>query len=895
MPYTIPDGAFQAYSSGSMTPEDAALLSADIESGRATHPSVNIKAQETPSYEVPAAAMLAYQNGQMSPEDRKLLEADIDSGRAKIKQQAPPVQPQAPQQGGGIWDTIKGVPSAIYEQVTGAQRSTPEVEAAPTWEKMPEYSKFFSMPTFNAALGTMFTGSEEEAKIVAVNAGIDLADPNQARKDAKGNWFFKSPTDGNWYAQKPGLRATDIPGVVGGAVLGTAAAMAAPVVGGLTGLSGLPALALGAAGTEGLVQAGIEGTQKYASGDFNAETIPMAMALGGALPVAGAGASRLKQTAVNALETPRLTQETMQAVGEAVMPNRAPRVPFQGAGVAEDGTSIIPEVMRGPAKKAAITPEQIKSSEVVNPRGPLEMDTESLIRRTPEQAQAYKDLTQKAADGNVKAQKELAESLRIDPKVVEAAKEGGYIDYLQPDHMSTDFAFKELQQLSKSQKGSVLRDQEQIGLNAIGEQAVKMIKEFGATEDLGGLSDTIKEGMDKTVRQLKYKASAIYNGIRNEIPAGTEAKLDNLKNYFDSRLSELGSPDKLPAVERDVYNKFFKDPDSINTYAFLDDQRQLVGADIGQFGKLNNKEKKFMGKIYGALTKDQEATLASKNKDLIGQWNNAKAVTRLQKGVEDDMRVLFGKKFDNNIVNKLLESNNALKKTDADKFAKLIKSVPEKYRQEFTASALLKAFGNATENGRLNFKTFSNWYDNMSHSVKGKTALMANLPEGAAKKLENLATVSRAVADSIKKYTGTGASLQTYFNKPDSFLKALYSEASAMKGAGSIGLGATTAAVLGPVPGAIVGATAGLTMAVSNAITKTKTPIMKRVDDLISSESFKRFAIASTKDDAKMIELAAKQFAKSKEFSNFAKVAKIADDSKIRWIMQSITPQEDQK
>jgi hypothetical protein len=504
-------------------------------------------------------------------------------------------------------------------------------------------------------------------------------------------------------------------------------------------------------------------------------------------------------------------------------------------------------------------------------------------------------LTQKAADGNVKAQKELAESLRIDPKVVEAAKEGGYIDYLQPDHMSTDFAFKELQQLSKSQKGSVLRDQEQIGLNAIGEQAVKMIKEFGATEDLGGLSDTIKEGMDKTVRQLKYKASAIYNGIRNEIPAGTEAKLDNLKNYFDSRLSELGSPDKLPAVERDVYNKFFKDPDSINTYAFLDDQRQLVGADIGQFGKLNNKEKKFMGKIYGALTKDQEATLASKNKDLIGQWNNAKAVTRLQKGVEDDMRVLFGKKFDNNIVNKLLESNNALKKTDADKFAKLIKSVPEKYRQEFTASALLKAFGNATENGRLNFKTFSNWYDNMSHSVKGKTALMANLPEGAAKKLENLATVSRAVADSIKKYTGTGASLQTYFNKPDSFLKALYSEASAMKGAGSIGLGATTAAVLGPVPGAIVGATAGLTMAVSNAITKTKTPIMKRVDDLISSESFKRFAIASTKDDAKMIELAAKQFAKSKEFSNFAKVAKIADDSKIRWIMQSITPQEDQK
>jgi hypothetical protein len=895
MPYTIPDGAFQAYSSGSMTPEDAALLSADIESGRATHPSVNIKAQETPSYEVPAAAMLAYQNGQMSPEDRKLLEADIDSGRAKIKQQAPPVQPQAPQQGGGIWDTIKGVPSAIYEQVTGAQRSTPEVEAAPTWEKMPEYSKFFSMPTFNAALGTMFTGSEEEAKIVAVNAGIDLADPNQARKDAKGNWFFKSPTDGNWYAQKPGLRATDIPGVVGGAVLGTAAAMAAPVVGGLTGLSGLPALALGAAGTEGLVQAGIEGTQKYASGDFNAETIPMAMALGGALPVAGAGASRLKQTAVNALETPRLTQETMQAVGEAVMPNRAPRVPFQGAGVAEDGTSIIPEVMRGPAKKAAITPEQIKSSEVVNPRGPLEMDTESLIRRTPEQAQAYKDLTQKAADGNVKAQKELAESLRIDPKVVEAAKEGGYIDYLQPDHMSTDFAFKELQQLSKSQKGSVLRDQEQIGLNAIGEQAVKMIKEFGATEDLGGLSDTIKEGMDKTVKQLKYKASAIYNGIRNELPAGTEAKLDNLKNYFDSRLSELGSPDKLPAVERDVYNKFFKDPDSINTYAFLDDQRQLVGADIGQFGKLNNKEKKFMGKIYGALTKDQEATLASKNKDLIGQWNNAKAVTRLQKGVEDDMRVLFGKKFDNNIVNKLLESNNALKKTDADKFAKLIKSVPEKYRQEFTASALLKAFGNATENGRLNFKTFSNWYDNMSHSVKGKTALMANLPEGAAKKLENLATVSRAVADSIKKYTGTGASLQTYFNKPDSFLKALYSEASAMKGAGSIGLGATTAAVLGPVPGAIVGATAGLTMAVSNAITKTKTPIMKRVDDLISSESFKRFAIASTKDDAKMIELATKQFAKSKEFSSFAKVAKIADDSKIRWIMQSITPQEDQK
>ena len=968
--------------------------------------------------------------------------------QALTPEQASQQQPQAPQQGGGIWDTVKGIPSAIYEQVTGAQRSTPDMQTLEGVEAMPEMNRLLSVPAWKVALGTIFTNPEETIKIFRVNFPN-----NPIRQDEKGNYIIKSE-NGKEYALKPGFGKSDVGRVIaGGAVGAGTAAIAAPMAAGLgtMGLGALPATVLGTMGAEGLTQAAIEGTQALAGGEFNKDTIPWAMGVGGAFPAIGAGASKLKQPAISGLEVPRVGQEAMQAVGEAVMPNRPTPLKYgtgevmkgpakkssidegmvefthSGGDITEikkggtfDGIFAAPgaesnygvnggtkqtslfvkkENIAGPgerdldyqksidflkkkypsadedtiddlyritaedknvfdmdtnpldqfgyddlgeasweaqrlrgqiakdqgfdaiamsdesgtsylfphgskasinpkktiSKKAALTPDQIKSSQVMNPREPV--DFEVLARRTPEQVQEYKDLVQKAANGNVHAQKRLADDLRLDPKVVQAANELGIIEHLQPDHMSTDFAFKELQQLSKSQKGSQLRDQEQLGLNAIGEKAVKMVKEFGATKDLGALSDTIKEGMTNSINKLKSQASAIYAGIAKKLPDGTQANLENTRAYFDGRISKLGSADKLPPVERKVYDQFFKDTEALNTYHFLDDQRQLVGADIGQFGKLNDKEKMLMGSLYDSMTKDQESTLSKLDPDLIDQWNSAKATVRLHKGIKDDMKSLFGKQTEKSLVDNLLSANTGLNKTDATKFMGMLKAIPKLYRQEFKTSALLHAFGKATENGKLNYTTFSNWFENISNSKQGKAALFADLPDGAARSIDNLGILSKSISSSIKKYAGTGASLQKYFDKPDTFLKNLLSEGTAGKGAASVAVGTAVSAVGGPVAGVVAGSSVGLAMAVQNALSKSKTPLMQRVDSLLASDAFKSFAVAATRDDGRIMKIVTDKLLKDSKFDAWAKAAKLPEGitARSKWIAKALTTEKEDK
>jgi hypothetical protein len=793
------------------------------------------------------------------------------------------------------WEGIKAVgsdfaalPGAIYEGFTGEQRMTPEIQGMRDVANIPEMNQW-SLPATAVAAGTLMTPPEQTMKVFKT-----WFPDNPIRTDEKGNFIIKSLVDGKEYALKPGFSASDVGRVLSLAGLGKLATKVGGLFAEMMG-GGTAATLAGTAGGEVLVQTGVEGTSAALGGDFNKGNILASAVIPPLLQGGGMMARKGVQSVADMVEPSigRMGSEAMQSVNEAVMPNRPAPLKYSTGEVMMGPKREIVENVSQVKPQAQLTPEQIKSSQVMNPRKEV-VDSESIYKRSPEQAQEFKSLVSRASNGNEAAKKELADSLGMDPIRVQAAIDEGVIDDLQMDHLSTNFAFKEFQQLLKSEKSSALRDEEQAGLTRLGNRAVKMIKDFGANEDIGGLSDSIKANMDKTVSKFSYKEKAIYDSISKQIPDGTPAQLKNTKAHFDARISKLGSAEKLPSVEKKLYDKLFKDAEDINTYHFLDDQRQLVGADVGAFDKLNSKEKMLMGNLYDSMTKDQELTLSGIDPDLINQWNSAKGVVKMKYAVINDMKKLFGNKMEDNIVNKLLAANTALSKTDADKFTKMITAIPQKYREEFTASAILSAFGKATENGKLNYTTFPNWFDNISKSVKGKTAIASNLPDGAFKRLQNLSIIARGVSDSTKKYSGTGASLQKYFNTPDTLIKNIYNEVSAVKGASSLGVGGIVA-MADPQLGIAVGTTMGLSMAITNAVVKSKTPLMQKANNLITSDVFRNYAIASTKNNAKMSEMLAKKLADSKEFRQFADLAKIGDKAKIAWIMKATEQQEEKE
>lgn len=166
----------------------------------------------------------------------------------------------------------------------------PELEKLPDWMMMPELWSV-SKPQMAALLGTLGTTTPEEtAQIIEKQLGV------KSRPEGRYRVFMSS--DGNEYAWKPGMRASDVGRalVAGGAAAGMTAAGAAaagallpaavtgsvlaPIVGG----------AVGGIGTEAAMQT----AQAATGGKFDTGDVLLSGVFGGAVPALGAAARGAK-------------------------------------------------------------------------------------------------------------------------------------------------------------------------------------------------------------------------------------------------------------------------------------------------------------------------------------------------------------------------------------------------------------------------------------------------------------------------------------------------------------------------------------------------------------------------------------------------------------------------
>lgn len=692
----------------------------------------------------------------------------------------------------------------VRDVMTGALRTTPEIEALPDWAEMPEMSLETlqtgqGMESFMTALGTMQGSPDEMAQVIKTQF------PNtEVRQDKKGNFILKSSMDGKEYAIKPGFRQSDIwraiPQVLLSARGGRWASQGLGKLGMRPGM-----LRTGAA--EGVTQLGLEGVQSLAGGRVDLDEV--ALAAGG-----GAAFDLLKPGARGAMETAEVAAEP------------------------------------SPAAVAA-------------------------------GAEGLQDVAQQAAKGKRGAIEELASEVDADPETIGAAERLGFVDYLQPDHVSTNTAFVELQQLAKSQPGSQMRAAERAGLNDLGADAVKIVEDFGGTQDVGGLSSKIKSGMEATMEKVKSKESQLHNRVRNAISSKEEVSADQAIALLEEKIDEIGL-DNLSSIEKKVYN-MLTDPKSSSgslNYAILDNARQEAGSVADSFGLVGSKESGEAKQLYKMLTEDQEAAVVSiGDEKVLRDWENAKAVTRAKHGLNDDMKSLFGKKMDGSIFNTLSSTVKKLEKTDVDPFINALKSIPVKDRQEYVASGVLQSFGKATKNGDLNFNTFSNWWNGLNKSERAKTALFKNLPPEARQAITDLGQISNSVNKAIQERVYSGKSLTQILQPAESFFKKavkLMPRIAAAEGAGSM-----------ITPG--IGTTAVLVSAIKDA----KKDLTQDFLQVLSSPEFKGAVVASIRDAAAQ-ERAAKRLARSKMFEKFWKATGRPNDltARERWILSAFRTQE---
>jgi hypothetical protein len=846
---------YQAYSSGQMTPEESAEFEADVRGGTLMLPRGAALRGEQPqgarptTPELPAAVLQAYSTGRMTREEMMELERDVSSGMAKVPTgfQLQKTEPM-------------GVLGGIREAVTGTERATPTTQALPDWASMPELNTF-SMASFKSALGTMMTNPQETVQVIQANfPGVKVS------QDEKGNFVLQSSIDGQMYAIKPGFQVSDIPRAAGAIAAFTPAGRAATI----------PTAIAGGAAT----QAAIETTQAATGGRFDTGEVALAGAMGGA----GQAVTRIPQMvrAVRGGEAPPVAPAAGEQVAAPIMPPTGTVREISPTG------AVGPEVPLAAPPAPSVMPAGIQPSGAVTfPVPPRPAAAAPMT--TTELAQTARTATG-GGMGAGRATEVLATQAAPDPKVLEAARRLKIEGYLQPDHLTSNQAYRELAQAVKSIPGSQARAAELTGLEAVGKQADDLITQIGGMTDLSRMNQAVRTNLSQTVANLERRANTAYDDLRQNIPAQTRGPADNVLAFVEQRALDLDGPKNLSPLEKAVRSKLspkeIKD-DAGNvigmrqpTYALIDDVRRDIGAAARQQGAFKDADTGLAKRLYALIDDDQFALAEAAGRG--EQYRLAKSLVSMRKGIEDDMISLFGRELDQSLVTKLSTATTALSKGDADKLIKVLQAIPEDMRQMVAASALNTAFGKATQNGALNFNTYANWYEGLLQNKQAYAALMNNLPQPARKALSDLYRVSNNVRKATRERITTGRiqAVQQELQGADTLLSNIFNVAKRA----AVGIPAEAATTAVGLPGA--GIASGLTAALTKGV---KPEVLKAADELISSPEFQRLAVeGATKTTPSQSTI--RSVALSAAFRRFADAAKMPRELswRERWLVQSM-------
>jgi len=796
------------------------------------------------------------------PQDSQQLKDRVAQIRAQNNSSKPGAFGQY-QKSDGSWENIPGPQEQNVDSPVSAIESTDVVKKDPGFiervknmftgedrmtPEMEHLSSIGSMPELNNASIASFksalnsmTNFNDEETAQALQANFPGL---QIRKDEKGNLIAKSSINGQDYViNKPGLDTRDI---IKGALTAAIFGVGAPEKIGAS-------MAMSAA-----KQAGIEGIQSGTGGEFN----PGAVAV--------AGASELVAPAMSGVM--KSGGRFGQAAGEA-------------------------------AGSRSVQPLKDLGSDVVN----------AFKRDIPIEQMGAQEFGQTLREGdraftNAGKQESLvkiASQVNPDEEIFNSAKRLGIEDYLQPDHLTTNQAYRQMAQAAKSVPGSKSKVLQDEGLMKIAERADNLISELGGTDDLSQLNFDVKSRMEKVQGTLKEKADQLYTQLRKNIKPETSVYPKNTLDFLGNRIRELGGYENLTPVEKTIYSRLnikkssskfspsvgdegelvFYKPSSGKkiTYANLDDSKKYVGKGMNNSLVFPTQEQGILKKLYSNLSLDQNDIA-----EYLGQsesLNKAKSIVSIRKSIEDDMKSLFGRSVDNSLIQPLITGVQNLSKGDSSKFVKLVKAIPEDMRKQTVASGLSVALGKNSKNNAINFNNYAQWYEGLKRNGQAYTALVSNLPPQARGRLNDLYKVSKAVNASAKEYIGTGRlnTFEKIMNGSDNLISNVYD--AARKSVKKAAINEAAGAAFGVHGVGTVGA-------IAHTLTEPKNNALKLADDLISSEEFINAAKnIGTENQIKSI----RKLSFSKTFKEFAKERRINDKEK--WInaaIKGINSREDQ-
>lgn len=484
-------------------------------------------------------------------------------------------------------------------------------------------------------------------------------------------------------------------------------------------------------------------------------------------------------------------------------------------------------------------------------------------------------LVKKASEGSKKAQEALAKQALPNKEIVESAENLGILDYLQPDHVTTNQAYREAAQAIKSIPGSKAKIMEMEAIEATAKRADDLIEEIGGTTNLSDLDVSVRTRMKDIQNQLYEEAESLYGLLREQISGNTSINPIETVGFIESRLkTRKGLIQNLSKEERMILKKLKPDGTDFPTYDILDDVRKdLVRARIKKTGPFKDADSGLIKKLEDQLLKDQERVVSN-----VGDLNSkdvfkfARQSTAIRKGLEDDMKAIFGRTLEGSLTKNLADSIKALERGDVMKLSKLIRSVPEEMRGEVMASGLNTAFKKSAT--KLNLKAFVDWYEALGKNNHARVLVYSNLPAYAKKSLRDLYNVSKGITKTAAEQA-KGKRLKVIYselNEADNLIGKVYDVAKK-----------SVPGAIAEIPASMLGVRgAGIAAGVTSALSRSKPNILRAADELITSLEFIELAGKGSEEAAKKL---AKSSAWRKFYNELGKPKELSNPE--QWLLKS--------
>ena len=572
--------------------------------------------------------------------------------------------------------------SAVGEMITGNERATPETQSLPDWMQMPSLGLSGGWNAFKTVAGSTFAAPDEIAQMVQSNipgAGV--------RQDAKGNYIFKDPQDGQEYAMAPGFTASDL----------GRASVAAPLMAMPFGKNLLQAIGIGA-GT----QAGIEGSQALAGGSFD----PAQVAL------AGAGAGLLKGTGnVFSNVAGDVANLARKVIGPAdVVGDTASK----GISMVEPAPLMGGEDLAKLARKAG--DGGFGSSKA----------TEELAQQARPDAQLAEDAALLKAEISPEylaastSYKQIAEALKSAPASLS-----------KNNKINSSASLAEAADNTLKEVGAVGNYG---GKNAAVKGAVrKNISDLKAAEDVAykEIASLVPANTPiKTNKTLEFLNKKLADGN------GDMGVLSALEKDVYQRLT----PKATTSAEGLTVRPF-------KTFALFDTTRKLVGK-ANKNPIYADADEGIAKNLYSLMMDDYKAALEPLGH--VAKLEAANATTVLRKGFEKESQSLFGKKLATNMFAQVKKATKGLATGADEDYVNVMKAIPEEYRKDAAVDGLRLMFGKASKDGMLNTSNFHTFWEATKANPRSFTALASNLPSGLVKKLDGIARLSKSIATPVR-------------------------------------------------------------------------------------------------------------------------------------------------